>query len=297
MTDYDGDFLAHVHGNANYRKALGYWIGFLEGIIACKEITPDELGALKAQSHDLLSKFFDEDAKELVTELNQNWPDVAGELAEFIEDIVSFRRGDIELAEGAINEHLFFGFLKGIASDDVVNIDEVNALLGYVSSHVWERESIAEDKRVKDVIKIASLAVADGTVDEEESAELCSYITRVVGDSYADTGISEQADIPQLEGMVFSLADVQFEGSEFCLTGTFGVPKSVLEKAILSKGGTVNRKLRVNTRYLVLSKTGSEHYVTANAGTKILGAIKMRESGKTIEFIMESVIQPLIDDL
>ena len=174
MTDYDGDFLAHVHGNANYRKALGYWIGFLEGIIACKEITPDELGALKAQSHDLLSKFFDEDAKELVTELNQNWPDVAGELAEFIEDIVSFRRSDIELAEGAINEHLFYGFLKGIASDDVVNIDEVNALLGYVSSHVWERESIAEDKRVKDVIKNDGERFIQAIIDPIEKVEKIS---------------------------------------------------------------------------------------------------------------------------
>ncbi len=297
MTDTDEKTLARVHKQANYKKALGYWIGFLEGVLACKELTFHELGALKAQSNDLLSKFFDEDAQELITELGQNWPNTADELAEFINDIITFRKSEIEIAEGLVNENLFFGFLKGIASDDVVNLTEVNALLSYVNGKSWEREEISNDKRIKDAIKFAAIAVEDGHIDDEESAELCRYISQVVGDSYADTGISEQSDIPQLEGMVFSLDEVCFDGSEFCLTGTFKVPKSVIEKAIIAKGGVVNRQLRLKTRYLVLANAGSEHYLTPNAGSKILGAIKMRESGKPLAFLMESTIQPLIDSL
>jgi len=81
------------------------------------------------------------------------------------------------------------------------------------------------------------------------------------------------------------------------MTGQFGVPKSIIGKAISARGGIVNRAIRSTTRYLILSNTGSEHYVTSNAGTKILTAVKMRENGKPIEFVMESTIKPLIDAL
>jgi len=291
------DALTNIHGQSNYRKAMGYWVGFLEGVIACKEITPYEADALKAQSEDLLSKFFDEDAQELITELGQSWPDVTGELVGFIKDIIVYRKTDINIDEGVINEHVFFGFLKGIASDDVVNKNEVNALFHFVQNKTWERSEVAEDPRVIEVLKVASLAIEDGEIDEDESAELCDYITRVVGDSYADTGISEQADNPKLDGTVNSLEDIKFEGAEFCMTGQFGVPKSIIGKAISARGGIVNRAIRSTTRYLILSNTGSEHYVTSNAGTKILTAVKMRENGKPIEFVMESTIKPLIDAL
>jgi len=291
------DALTNIHGQSNYRKAIGYWVGFLEGVIACKEITPNEADALKAQSQDLISKFFDEDAQELITELGQLWPDVTDELVEFISDIIKYRKNDIQIDEGVINENVFFGFLKGIASDDVVNINEVDALLNYVGGRAWERNEIGSDPRVIEVLKVASLAIQDGKIDAEESAELCEYITRVVGDSYADTGISEQADVPQLDGTVLSLNDIKFQGNEFCMTGNFGVPKSIIGKAIAARGGSVNRAIRSTTRYLILASSGSEHYVTSNAGTKILTAVKMREDGKPIEFVMEPTIKPLIDAL
>lgn len=297
MTDIGENSLTNIHGTSNFKKALGYWIGFLEGVMACKEITANETEALKAQSLDLLSQFFDEDAAELVTELEQSWPEVSEELNEFISDIISFRRDEIQLADDIVNEHIFFGFLKGIASDDEVNLNEVNALISHFSEKAWEREELSEDPRIKDIFKVASLAVQDGVIDAEESRELCEYITRVVGDSYSDTGISSQMDTPQLDGMLHSLDQLEFAGREFCLTGTFSVPKAVLGKAIQAKGGSVNRGLRANTDYLVLSNSGSEHYVTANAGTKILNAIKLREKAGKPSFVMEGVLLPILDEL
>ena len=287
----DPEALYYIHFERNLKKALGYWIGFLEGIIACKEITSLEAGALKAQCQDLLSKFSDEDAQELITELSQNWPDPTEELLGFIEDIIEIRKPEIGIVDGFINENLFFGFLKGIASDNVINVNEVNALLKFVNDQQWERPEIGDDPRVKDVIKIASIAIEDGVIDNQESAELCNYIAKVVGDSFADTGISEQADTPQLDGIVHSFDKIQFENTEFCLTGSFDVPKSVLERAIIAKGGIISTGVRSTTRYLVLSNDGSENYVTSNAGGKILKSVKMRENGKQIEFIMETTIK------
>jgi len=294
MSEISQTSLSYIHRRANRRKALGYWIGFLEGVMACKEITYFEAEALKAQSLDLLALFFDEDAQELLVELGQNWPQLSEELGGFIEDIIRFRRSELGLEENVVNQHLFFGFLKGIASDDIVNLNEVTALIEHFSNKKWENETVQNDPRIRDIFKVAELAIQDGVIDKQESQELCGYISKVVGDSFADTGISSQFDTPQLDGILHSIEEVTFEGMEFCLTGTFKVPKAVLTKAIEELGGAVNKEVRNSTDYVVLSNEGSEHYVTANAGTKIIKAIKLRESKGKPHFVMESTISSVI---
>lgn len=289
--------LRKIHSHQNYRKAISYWVGFLEGVLACKEITSFEAHALKEQSHDLLSRFFDEDAQDLVEDLIQDWPDLSEELIDFMKDIIVYKKEELGITDDLINENIFYGFLKGIACDNEVNVKEVNALLNRFYDKTWEKNIVKEDPRIRDIFSIAKLSIQDNIIEKHESEELCNYIAKVVGDSFADTGISEQSDIPQLDGMVQSFEEINFEGSEFCLTGQFQVPKSILAKSIQNFGGTVHRGIRRNTSYLVLSNAGSEHYMTPNAGTKILTAQKLRSENGQPEFIMESTILHIIHEI
>ena len=281
---------------ANSKKTICYWIGFLEGVIACKEITKLESEALREQATDFILKTGDDDAKELIEEINQHWPDSADGLPKFINKTIKDKRKMLKIKSKHINENIFHGFLKGIACDNVVNRNEVEALLKLCDDGVWENENqIESDPRLMKIYECAVAANQDGIIDQKESDELCEYIAAVVGDTYADTGISKQRDIPQLEGMIHRPEDVSFDGAEFCLTGKFKRPKKDIEDAIEKLGGIPQDNVTEKTKYLILATEGSKYYATPNAGRKIKKAVNIREKKGTLEFIMESTVMRIID--
>ena len=59
-----------------------------------------------------------------------------------------------------------------------------------------------EDARVEKVVNYSRMAISDMVISDEENDEICEYITGIVEDSFAHTGIGIPNDIPQLEGTI-----------------------------------------------------------------------------------------------
>lgn len=53
--------LGRIHWKSNYWKAVGYWIGFLKGVVASRAIEEEEKAALVSHSKELFESFQDGD--------------------------------------------------------------------------------------------------------------------------------------------------------------------------------------------------------------------------------------------
>ena len=61
--------LGRIHRNANQWKAVGYWIGFLKGVVASEAIETQEKKALVSHSQELFEGFQDGDAFDVLEDL------------------------------------------------------------------------------------------------------------------------------------------------------------------------------------------------------------------------------------
>lgn len=281
------DALRRIHEKSNYWKAVGYWIGFLKGVVASRAIEEEEKGALVSHSQELFDNFPDGDAFDILEDLD-GLEDT--EMYELLEQVISVRSSDDEYRENVNLTVEFYGFLKGIACDSVITLNEITILIEFISSH----KGLLDDVRISDIYKASTLAVTDEMISEKEQDEILTYISRVVGDSMIDTGISTSRDIPALEGMLSTLERYDFRGKEVVITGTFCMPRRIFWEFLEEQGATTKKGISKNTDLLICSEVGSEHYVTPNAGTKILRAIDYHAKDGRPEFAMEHMLLNLM---
>lgn len=91
------------------------------------------------------------------------------------------------------------------------------------------------------------------------------------------------------------LQAIDFEGSEFCLTGNFEIgTKSDIEQIIVKKSGLVAKTVKKTVGYLIVGGQGSPDWKNGTYGGKIKKALEMQESGSTIKIIAEEQFLKLI---
>jgi len=276
-----------INAEASENKAIAYWVGFLKGVVASKDVVEYEIDPLIAQSEDFLSKFDDRDAEELLQDI-EIWRDKPSEILGVLNNIIDARDKLDNLPTTQINK--FYGFLKGVACDGVVCERELELLLAELRAH----PELREDPRVNQIYSVGNIALEDGVVTKHESDELCLYISRVVGESFHDTGISQQSGMPNLDGEVSSFDEIIFEERKFVLTGSFEVPKSIYASRLERLGANVMSAVSRKTDYLIIADNGSSNYKTTNAGTKMLKAIELHAKNGRPEFIKEGLISRII---
>ena len=283
-----------IHAKQNAEKYENFFVGFLYGVVASGKIDSAEAGALKAICVDVLSKFIDDDANDIIQDL-EAFPDEPDQIRSFLQDIIDDRTGGIEtlLNTGSIPRNFFYGYLKGIACDNTITLKELQGLIELGRTDILLAES---DPRITEVLKYADYAIEDVIISEDESDEICEYISRIVGDAYADTGVGLPTDRPNLSGTVHKFDDIEFKDNNFVLTGSFSVPKKVFAKIIEAKGGTISNSVSRKVDYVVSANSGSRDYVLTNSGTKILKAVELQKKYGKPNFIVESTLRSLLND-
>lgn len=282
---YGGFSLGRINAKRNHRKAEAYWLGFLEGVLASESIENLEIDSIRAEAAQLLCLFGDEDAADLIQDLDTAYNDYHGEIYAVISGIVDYRLRSFNHSPEANDRcNRFFGFCAGIACDGRLKVNEVEKLIGMIDQDT----EFLDDARIAGIRKVAAEAISDRHLSAEEEEDISEWIARLVGDSCADTGLPTYGNSPAIDGVLRDPATVVFENAAFVVTGAFSMaPRKVIESWIASRGGVVTKSVSRSTDYLVVAAVASRDWLHSHQGTKIIEARKLHEQGGRPHFVDE----------
>lgn len=284
--EHEGIALGRIHAHANQRKALGYWLGFLKGVLASDKIENAEYEPIRLESQNFLQLLGDADAIELLEDL-EIWRHEPREVYEIIENIVAVRSRDFtpENDKDQINE--FYGFCAGIACDNRITPREIERLLAGLKDY----PDIHSDKRILNLSKAARRSIADGRITPEESQDICAWITRLVGDSATDTGLATFGNVGVIDGALDDHNEIIFDKRMFVLTGKFFIgPRKAVEGMIVDRGGEFKDNVCKNTHYLCVAASASRDWTHSHEGRKIIRAQELRTKGQGPQLVHEGTL-------
>ncbi len=283
--DVGSDALARVHREANNGKFSGYFTGFLEGVRASQRIELGEVEPLVVVCAQMLDAMGDEDAYDILEDFKADVLDF-----QQLEDIVVFRSKNLKQNCQKTEINRFMGYCSGIACDDLITLEEAQGVLNMAAAS----PSVLEDPISRTIVVCCADSVDDGVIDPGESQEICRAITRLVGDCYADTGISSLGYVPVFEEATLSSID-DFENSLLVLTGNFETkPRRILEDYLAACGARAKSSPCKKTNFVIIANESSRDWKYTHKGTKIEKAIKLREASGKPEFISETQLMKLL---
>jgi NAD-dependent DNA ligase len=291
---YGGAALGRIHAKSNHRKAEAYWLGFLEGVLASDAIEDLEVDSIRIEAEQFLQLFGDEDADDLIQDLDTSYSDYHREIFEVISGIVDYRSGAFgrnSSSKDCCNR--FFGFCAGIACDGRLTIKEVERLIHRIN----EAPDLADDSRIISLKNVATEAISDRHLSADEEEDIGSWIARLVGDSCVDTGLATYGNSPAIEGVIRDHRQLVFRDAGFVVTGTFSIgPRKLIERWIAQRGGEVAKSVSGKTDYLVVAAIASRDWLHSHQGTKIIQARRLREKGGRPSFVEELTFRRALEE-
>jgi hypothetical protein len=277
-----GKRLAHIHRVSNDKKYFCYFTGFLEGVAASGRLEPGEVEPLLAQCNDFVANINDGDANDILEDFKCEILELAS-----IVDCIEVRSSAIDKTCEKSSLNSLLGFCAGIACDDQITLSEAKTLLERLEAS----DSFANQPILRALATTCSDALEDGEISNSESIEICSIITALVGDCYADTGLSAlgQTAIFKCCGLDPSVED--FDQATFVLTGNFELrPRRLIEDAIVEKNGRISKTVSSGTDYLVIAAEASRDWVATHRGGKIIKADDLRSKVGRPNFLSEAAL-------
>ncbi len=126
----------------------------------------------------------------------------------------------------------------------------------------------------------------DGTIDEEERAEL-REIMRSLGGLTAEA-TAEAANLSCDFPLDDPAPSIKFSGSEFVVTGRFAFgTRAKVHDAIEGRGGIAHDNVRHSTGYLVIGHFASRDWLHTSYGLKIERAAELRKAGHRLAIVKE----------
>jgi len=286
-----GEELRRIHWHANRRKRDLFWFGFLDGTLASGRIEGGEIPALEAEALAFSQFFGDPDAKDLVEDIRHVHDSSSNDLYEQLSDIIDAKRqslftDDNSAATDRMNE--FLGFCAGVICDGKVLHQEASVMLQRINQDPL-LSGHAHLAKLRDTL---TAALEDDLLSDEEAEDIRSWVARIVGDGYADTGVASIGTSPQLEGMIENHAEVIFGGMCFVVTGALRMgTRKEISQAIMLLNGVVAKSITFKTNYVIVASTASRDWRATHFGTKIEKAIEYVNQGAGLRFIPEHVFE------
>lgn len=283
--EHGGVALGRIHAEANFRKALAYWLGFLRGVLASDDVEQAELAPLAAEAKNFLGMFDREVAGIFIQDLGDLQPGDGRHAYAVAESILGRRSNEILLDQPKDLMNGFYGFCAGIACDNQITPAEVEKLLDAITPEM------AKDARIFGLQKAAELSIRDGRITAEESEDICRWITQLVGDSAADTGIATFGNVGVVDGAIEDHSKIIFDGRMFVLTGKFQIgPRKAVANMIVDRGGQFKDNVCNKTDYLAIAVTASRDWKHSHEGTKIIYAQELRQRGGRPDLVVEHTL-------
>lgn len=290
---YGGRALAAIHARSNQSKHEAYWLGFLRGILASEKIEDLELPSLRAEAEAFLNLMHDEDAAEILRDLDTHFDDYNGEIYDVVECILDQRQKHFVHQDDKDQANRLFGFCAGIACDGRITLQEVVRLI----EEIDVAADLEQDPRVVGLRANAVRAIADGRITPEESEDIATWICRLVGDSCADTGLATFGNSPVVDDGLDDPAAVVITAHEFVVTGAFlFAPRKVITARLVDLGGVVAPTVTRRTDYLVVGSEASRDWKHSHQGNKLISAREMRERFGRPAFVAEGIIRKVLGE-
>lgn len=275
---------------ARDRKRDVYWIGFLAGALASGRIETGEEAAILAEA-DAFARFFgDPDASDLAQDLRGGCFSDHDDVAQAIDDIIAAKRAALDLVAPRsdlddVNE--FLGFCAGVICDGQILQAEAEVML----ARLRKTRALTASVVFSDLWRALESALADGHLTREESDDIRDWISLLVGDGFAETGVANIGAVAQLDTPITDPDEVIIEGNAFVLTGPMRLgPRNFIIAEITRCGGTVAAAVSRKTRFVVISATASKHWRTSHFGTKIEAAKTLIAQGYPLRFVTETAL-------
>lgn len=289
MTDYyhNSPGLGRVHGERNDKKHFCYFTGFLEGIAASGDLELGEVEPLIKQCIDFVKLNSEPDARDIIE-------DFSAELLDY-DTVIQLEEIRSELIDSGCEKsstNRFLGLCAGVACDDLITLSEAIVLLRRIdqSSH------LLNDPFVRSLRFCLQDAIEDGEIDVLESVEICKSITKLVGDCYADTGVSSFGNVPDFSDLMVQLDWSDCEGLSFLLTGQFRTsPRSEMENELEALGLTKAKSVSKKLDLIIVAGEASRDWIHTHKGTKIVKALELREKTGKPQFVSENEMFKGID--
>ena len=263
--------------------------GILTGIVADQRLNEIELlyldAWLKSQHH--LEK--EPDVINILNTVGEILED--GEVAEeelahmrsLIERIVNSYDNNGELKKVNRIDQLV-GFLSGIASDNVLNDDEITALDRWLNGN----ESIRDAWPASVVVDRVAMILEDGIITDEEREDLLGTVNKITGADPEGTGISYESSIEAWEDQV---KEIKIPGATFCLSGEFvSGDRNTIDTMLRCMGAETQTNINSHVNYLVIGTLASRDWLYTGHGRKIEKALLLKREGHDITIITERTL-------
>lgn len=267
------------------QRALHGLRGILSGVVADQTLNEKELLFLDAWLKSQQHLADEDDVRQFLVQVGEIVADgkvEPDELAGMQERIKTFIADTGEERQSRVAQgNELMGFLTGIASDGVLNDQEVTALSDWLDQHNAVREtwpaSIIVD-RLNNILE-------DGLISDEEREDLLQTLRGITAPTTNPTGISYEASTEVWEDEV---EHIDIPGKLFCLTGDFVLgDRNTVDTLLRMKGAELSPNVTSRVDYLVIGTLASRDWLYTSHGRKIEKALLLRREGATITIITE----------
>ncbi|MFT6402394.1 MAG: NAD-dependent DNA ligase [Pseudohongiellaceae bacterium] len=272
-------------------KALHGLKGILIGIVADQRLNEKELLFLDSW---LKSQNFLSDDEAIITILSSVGdilahgeinPQELLELQSDIEQLISLMP-DPELsdAKGIGQKDELLGFLAGVASDGMLNDQEIKAL----SQWLDRNESIRNSWPASVVVNRLNMVLEDEIITEEEREDLMLTVNQITGHLVDEETIGYGFSTEVWEDIVDRL---EVAGSTFCLTGDFvSGDRNVVDTMLHCLDAKTSSSVNNQVDYLVIGTLASRNWLYTSHGRKIEKALHIKRQGGQIKTITERTL-------
>ena len=267
------------------QRALFGLRGILSGVVADQKLNEKELLFLDAwlQSQQYLAA--EADVRQILAKVGdivadgKVEPDELVSMQQWIRAFIADTEDGDQSRVAQGNE--LMGFLTGIASDGVLNDQEVNALSDWLNEHNAVRDSWPASVIVDRLNNI----LEDGVISDEEREDLLQTLRGITSPATNPTGIGYEASTEVWEDEV---DHVDIADKLFCLTGDFVVgDRNTVDTLLRMKGAELSTSVTSRVDYLVIGTLASRDWLYTSHGRKIEKALLLRREGAGITIITE----------
>ena len=172
------------------------------------------------------------------------------------------------------------GLSKGLTADGKVDQSEAEFLYTWL---IQSRQTTVNPVIINLLNRVEAM-LADGVLDQEESAELLSILRKITGEPSEIGELAKTSSLP----VDLPAPSVIFKGSQFLFTGTcvYGT-RSDCQSIIENLGGINANGVTKKLNYLVLGTYVTDSWIHESYGRKIEKAMQYRNEGVPIAIITE----------